>query len=166
LDCDSELIIGQEMCPACGSDVTYFRVSPPHVGRLHDVIFEDPLSQLNAPEPLLLKGSDSVEHAVGVMRKHRFGSVLIVDEESKLQGIFTERDLLNVPAPGPSLKSVSLESVMTPKPKALREDDTIALALNRMAVGGYRHIPIVRDGVPVGFTSIRGILTYLGMNGL
>ena len=55
---------------------------------------------------------------------------------------------------------------MTPRPQALSEEDTIAQAINCMAVGGYRHLPIVRDGAPVGFVSIRGILSYIAKNAL
>ena len=34
---------------------------------------------------------------------------------------------------------------MTPDPVVLRADDTLAVAIHKMAVGGFRHIPVV-DG--------------------
>jgi CBS domain-containing protein len=55
---------------------------------------------------------------------------------------------------------------MTPSPHAVAPDDTIASALHSMAVGGYRHVPVVREGRPVAFVSIRGILGYLAKNAL
>jgi CBS domain-containing protein len=51
--------------------------------------------------------------------------------------------------------------VMTPDPVSLSEDDTLAYAVNKMSVGGYRHIPITRDGKPVGIISVRDLLRYL-----
>ena len=165
-DCDADVILGQDNCSACGADLSELRVPRPREGRLHELILEDPLSQLNAPEPICLRGDDSVGRAVDLMRKHRYGSVLVVDGDRKLRGIFTERDLLKLSRDQGARRELALEGVMTVRPKTLREEDTIAHALNRMAVGGYRHLPILRDGLPVAFTSIRGILTYIAMNAL
>jgi CBS domain-containing protein len=44
-------------------------------------------------------------------------------------------------------------------------EDKIAFAIHRMNVGGYRHIPILEDGRPVGVISIRDILAYLTQRG-
>jgi CBS domain-containing protein len=134
---------------------------------LHKLILRDPLSQLNAPEPIILRRDDSVATAVARMRDARFGSVLVVDDEGSLVGIFTEHDSLGrVDRDRRSVEEVSLEEVMTRDPDSLRASDTIALALNRMSAGGYRHVPIVRDGKPTGFCSIRGILRYISENAL
>ena len=44
---------------------------------------------------------------------------------------------------------------MTADPETLRLDDPIVWALNRMAVGGYRHVPLIdADGHPVGLISV------------
>jgi CBS domain-containing protein len=165
-DCDAEVILGQDQCLSCGTDLCELRVPPPRQGRLHELILEDPLSQLNAPEPICLHGEDTVGRAVDLMRRRRYGSVLVVDGTGKLSGILTERDLLTLDRGQGSMSELLLEDVMTTLPKTLREEDTIAHALNRMAVGGYRHLPILRDGFPVAFTSIRGILRYIAMNAL
>ena len=50
---------------------------------------------------------------------------------------------------------------MTANPVTLQADDPVAYALNRMMVGGYRHIPVQRDGKLVGVASVRDILGYL-----
>ena len=78
------------------------------------------------------------------MREARFGSVLVVDDEGALVGIFTEHDSLGrVDRDRRSVEEIPLEEVMTRDPDRVREEDTIALALNRMSAGGYRHVPIV-----------------------
>jgi CBS domain-containing protein len=165
--CGHENLPGEDTCEQCQEDLTGLSVPLPKHGRLHELILEDPLSQLNAPRPITLGLKESVASAVQEMRKHRFGSVLILDTTGKLAGIFTERDLLRRLAGWERpLEEVALEEVMTRQPETLTEEDTIANALNHMAVGGYRHIPIVRDGEPIGFVSIRGILTYIAQNAL
>ena len=50
---------------------------------------------------------------------------------------------------------------MTPDPVVLRHDDTIAVAINKMAVGGFRHIPIVEDGRPTGVVTARDVFHHL-----
>ena len=165
--CGHENLPGQDTCEECHEDLTEAGLPEPKRGRLHELILEDPLSQLNAPRPITLGLTDSVASAVELMRKQRFGSVLVLDPGGKLAGIFTERDLLRrLAGCDRPLESVALEEVMTPRPQALTEEDTLANALNHMAIGGYRHVPIVRDGAPVGFVSIRGILTYISQNAL
>ena len=142
-------------------------VPPPKRQRIHELILKDPISQLNAPPPLLFKAEDTVAEAAAEMRKRRYGSVLIVKDEGLLAGIFTERDLLRrCFGGGKPLAEITLGSVMTSRPNALTQKHTLAHALNAMAVGGYRHIPIVEKGCPVGFVSIRGILLYIAQSSL
>ena len=112
--CDHEVFAGQDTCEACGADLTDYSVPEPMQGRLHELILEDPLSQLNAPKPLTLHASDSVGRAVELMRKHRFGSVLVLDDEGQLSGIFTERDLLlKLSEDDSPVNTVELARVMT-----------------------------------------------------
>jgi CBS domain-containing protein len=50
---------------------------------------------------------------------------------------------------------------MTPDPVVLREDDTMAFALNKMGDGGFRHVPVVRDGELVGMITVRDIMNWV-----
>ena len=164
--CGSQFILGDDACANCRGDLTRVALPKPKRGRIHEMILRDPISQLNAPEPILLKTSDTVATAVRLMRKLRFGSVLVVDQR-RLAGIFTEHDLVkHFAGREDELATRTLGEVMTPNPQSLHEEDTLAHALNSMAVGGYRHIPVVEDERPKGFISIRGILAYLTENAL
>jgi CBS domain-containing protein len=62
---------------------------------------------------------------------------------------------------GRPLDARPLAEVMTRDPVVLRHDDTVAVAINKMAVGGFRHIPIVEDGRPTGIVSARDIFHHL-----
>ena len=95
------------------------------------------------------------------MRRQRQGSVLVMNA-GDLVGIFTERDALNrLTDTAVDLETLPIERVMTPNPKALRDEDTLAFAMHCMSVGNYRHIPIVEPGRPPRFISVRGVLRYL-----
>ena len=109
--------------------------------------------------PLWLAPGDSVEAAWYLMREHRVGCVLVVDAGT-LVGILTERDLL-MRVDGPR-SGQAIREVMTPDPEALSPDDPIAFALNKMSVGGFRHVPLVdADGHPVGVVSVKDVVDYI-----
>ena len=50
---------------------------------------------------------------------------------------------------------------MTPDPVVLRPEDTIAVAIHKMAVGEFRHIPIVEDGRPIGVVAAADVFRHL-----
>ena len=82
-NCDGEFLLGQDVCDVCGTDLTYLSVPGPKKGRLHKIILKDPLSQLNLPQPVTLRETDTVAEAVREMRENSYGSVLVLDEEGK-----------------------------------------------------------------------------------
>jgi len=89
-------------------------------------------------------------------------NAIMVQHDGKPVGIFTERDLMRrVVAAGIDLDR-SIDEVMTPDPETLSLDDGIAFALNRMVVGGYRHVPVVdENGVLVGVLAQREVVHYI-----
>ena len=62
---------------------------------------------------------------------------------------------------GRPLDGMSSRDVMTPDPVVLRHDDTVAVAIHKMAVGGFRHIPIVEDGRLSGSSPARDVFGHL-----
>lgn len=129
--------------------------------RIRGAILLTPISDLPLRDPIVVKATSSVADAVKSMNDHHTGCVL-VQHDGKLIGIFTERDVLTKDFFRVDSHTVAVETVMTKSPETLELDDSIAFALNKMSVGGYRHIPIVeRDGTPVGVLSVRDIVDFL-----
>jgi len=119
----------------------------------------EPLRLLNPRSPLQVPPSAPLREAVGIMREHHVGCVLVVDGD-RLAGILTERDLL-LKMEGADLDG-PVSRLMTPDPETLQLDDPIVWALNRMSVGGYRHVPLVDpEGRPVGILSVKDIVHYI-----
>jgi len=108
------------------------------------------------------KPSETVADAARKMREYNVGSVLIVDEQGKLLGIFTERDLVKVVASNKPL-STKLEEVMTKGNLVTASpDDPLPLIAHKMVEHNVRHIPVVDDqGRVVGIISIRKLLKYI-----
>jgi CBS domain-containing protein len=121
----------------------------------------DSVSRLQPARPLRLERTCAVQDAVGLMRKHRAGCLLVCEGKTVV-GIFTERDLLRrVVATGMSW-ATPVGDVMTPDPVCVLAKDPIRLAVRRMEQGGYRHLPVVDEtGRPVGVLSATRIVHYL-----
>jgi len=107
---------------------------------------------VTAPESM------TVSDAARLMKEKQQGAVLIV-EEGRLVGIFTERDaLFRVVAEGRDANTTRLAEVMTRNPKAIHPNKPFPDALQIMREGGFRHVPVVEDGRPVGMISARDAL--------
>jgi CBS domain-containing protein len=128
--------------------------------RIRGTLLTARLSELSLGDPVLVEPETTVVAAVNAMNEHRIGCVL-VQSAGKLVGIFTERDVLTRVIFRDTNSTMTVASVMTKNPETLEETQTIACALNKMSVGGYRHIPIVKRGKPVGVVSIRDLVDFL-----
>jgi CBS domain-containing protein len=134
--------------------------------RQHRVLDEriicEPIRVLDPPAPVTFARTATVAEAVEWMRAHRTGCVLVLDG-AKLLGIVTERDLLlKVLGIAGDLSAIGIEEVMTPEPETLSLDDPIVFALNKMSVGGFRHVPLVDEQKrPTGVVSVKMIVDYI-----
>jgi CBS domain-containing protein len=128
---------------------------------IRGAILNTPLSDLTLRTPLVVDALATVVTAVNAMNEHRTGCVL-VQRNDRLVGIFTERDVLTRVIFRDNIRTMLVDTVMTKNPETLEASSTIAFALNKMSVGGYRHIPIVdRHGKPMGVVSVRDIVDFL-----
>jgi CBS domain-containing protein len=139
-------------------------VSPPKV--FDAKLLEERLDKLPARAPLVFSTASSVREAMRAMQREQRGCVLVTEDgtpTTRLIGIFTERDVLyRVVDRGRNPAVIPLGDVMTPDPQAVPDEASIAWILNQMAVGGYRHIPVVDDAHrPVFVISIRDVVQFL-----
>jgi CBS domain-containing protein len=156
--CGYENIQGQDECENCGSDLRTADIPQPGSsfdGRL----VEQPLATLRPPEPIRVTSETSVAEAVRRMQAVGTGC-LLVEDAGQLRGIVTERDLV-LKAGTDNLQQLTVGELMTPDPVVLREDDSIAVAIHKMAVGGFRHIPLVENGHAASVVSARDIFRYI-----
>jgi CBS domain-containing protein len=107
---------------------------------------------------LLLPADTSVQEAARRMKSESAGAALIVDGQ-RLVGIFTERDALQrVLAAGRDARATRLADVMTADPRTIGPERPMGLALLMMYEGGFRHVPVVERGRPIGIVSARDAL--------
>ena len=100
----------------------------------------------------------SIADAARLMKEHAIGALMIVDE-GKLVGIFTERDVVfRVIAADKDPKTTRVGSAMTRKPRALEASRPLGHALHLMYEGGFHHVPVVEHGKPIAMISARDAL--------
>ena len=115
-------------------------------------------SIIEGQELVTAPGSATVTEAARLMREKAVGAVMVLDE-GRLVGVFTERDaLFRVVAESRDVQTTCLSEVMTRNPRTVSPDMAFNDALHIMHEGGFRHVPVVRDGRPVGMISCRDAL--------
>jgi len=155
--CQWENFSGDDVCANCGADLWGVDATTQPAsfqGRLLGM----PLDELGAPEPRVVAADASAVETVNRMRRDSIDCLLVMDGEA-LVGIFTDRDaILKVTEPG---SGQTVREVMTSDPVVLRRGDPVAVAINKMAVGGFRHVPIVDGTRPIGVVSARDVFRHL-----
>lgn len=119
------------------------------------------VKELMIPKEKLIKvkPSTTIIDAIKMMYDKGIGSVLVVENE-KLVGIFTERDVVKTVATGISLNE-SLEKAMTKQPITIEENEYLSKASIIMSEKNIRHLPVVdKEGKLVGIISAKDIATY------
>ncbi len=158
--CHSENIEGADDCVDCSQPLNDLSIRVPATSVEADLL-RDRIERLWPKTPSTVPPDMPVGQVLQKMVGETIGCVMVV-EGGQLVGIFSERDALmklNVDAARCLDKPIS--QFMTERPVTLETSDKIAFALQKMNVGGYRHLPILFDGKLAGVISIRDILRYL-----
>jgi CBS domain-containing protein len=103
----------------------------------------------------------TIAAAVDEMNKRRIGCIVVVDD-GRIAGIFTERDVLRrVVGEGVDPKSVLVADVMTKNVHTVPPQTTVEETMALFAERRCRHIPVVDDGRMCGLISIGDISRWV-----
>ena len=156
--CRHDNFEGEDSCDNCGADLRSSDIPQSPIdfeGRL----LGEHLDVLGLGDPPLVDGGEPVPAALARMRSEGLDCLLVMSGE-RLVGIFTDRDAM-LKVAGHEAAAFAVRDVMTGDPVVLRHDDTLAVAINKMAVGGFRHIPIVDGHRPVGVVAARDVFRHI-----
>jgi CBS domain-containing protein len=162
--CGSENIEGVDDCEECGQPLSDTHLAPPGT-EVERSMLRDRIGVLVPKRPITVTPGTPVGEVLRLMVKNEIGCV-VVAEENRLLGIFSERDALRkLNADAMQLSARPVSEFMTPNPQTLVADAKLAFAVQRMDLGGYRHLPIVgQQGELVGIISARDIIRHLTDN--
>ncbi len=114
-----------------------------------------------------IKPDETIKNAVDILNKNRIGSLIVMDDNEKIYGILSERDILIKLAETnieDDIHNTAVREVMTKKEKLIvgNPDDTLEYLMNVMLENKIRHMPIVdENGKLKCLISIRDIIKFL-----
>ena len=149
IDDDDVLAPAEEECPGPAD--------------LESALLTETLDKVTTQPPLVVDARATLAETISRMQQGSRGCALVVSDAGRLAGIFTERDVLMRVAGRPiDLGQTAVRDYMTRDPVTLPSDSSVAFALNRMLIEGFRHIPLVDErGRPTGVVSQRQLIEYL-----
>lgn len=157
--CGEENIEGVDTCENCGEDLTAFGGVQPQ-DTLEEGLVKDPILSAAQCRTWTTDVSTSIWEVAQNMDHNN--QCCLVLEKGKLAGIVTERDILQKTLfKNLDLKSTPISEIMTKKPECLNAEDKLVYALNKMAMGGYRHVPIHKPDGSYQVISVQDVLAYL-----
>ena len=159
--CDHEVIEGADACEACGQPLTESHLPVPAT-QVERALLTDRVNRFQGRQPLVVSPSMPVREVLRLLVDNKVGCV-VVAEQGKIAGIFSERDaLLKLGERAAELAERPISDFMTSKVESLPPSAKIAFAVHRMEQGGYRHVPVINEqGEATGIFSVRDILSYL-----
>jgi CBS domain-containing protein len=160
--CGFENLPGADACENCGTSLTRDDV-PQANTEVARSLMKDPVECLQPIRPVTVELQASLQQTIQLMRTHRIGCVLITDDDGKLIGILTERDLLQkVAGKVLDLEQCRVGDYMSAAPESSKPDHPLGYALHRMIVSDIRYLPIVDSGGrAAGIVSSRDIIAYM-----
>ncbi len=154
-ECRADNFEGVDVCKNCGQDLTSLDlpVGPDFIRRN--------LADLPAGESVKVQVGDPVGLAVRRMQSQETDCVLVM-RGAVLVGIITPWDILHkVAGAREDLNAVTCGDVMTADPVCLRDDDDVAVALNKMSTGEFRHIPLLQLDTPTTVVTISDVFRHI-----
>ena len=161
--CGHDNLEGMDRCDNCMKSLRDLDVPRADAtGGVVRSVMEDNLSRLEQDEGVTARANDSALDVAQRMKESRKGCALVIDDAGKLVGIFTEHDVMKkLISAGESGTDVPVGELMSRNPEMLRETDSVAAALNKMAMGRYRHVPVAKQDGSYGVASITSVLKYI-----
>jgi CBS domain-containing protein len=110
-------------------------------------------SIVTGQKPAVGHTDETVHDTCRVMRRRKSGSVLVLDKQERLAGIFTGRDAVRILARAKDPAATRLSRAMTRDPVTIAADSNAIEALRLMDTHGFRHLPVIDESVVLGVVS-------------
>ncbi len=96
---------------------------------------------------------------INLLAKKKIGAAVVCDEEHRVKGIISERDIVRILAEkGAGVLAEMVLNHMTTEVRTCIEHDTIDWLMEIMTAHRFRHMPVVEGGRIVGIVSIGDVV--------
>jgi CBS domain-containing protein len=104
-----------------------------------------------------IEAGATIRAACEVLDHHNVGAVVVV-KHGALAGILSERDVVRkCVLQGLDPASALVDAIMTADPRTVGAEQGLSDAIAILEAGGFRHLPVLLAGRPVGLLSIRDV---------
>lgn len=112
-------------------------------------------------EVVTIAPTATLSEAVKLLAGRRIGAAVVTGADNRVAGILSERDIVRMLGErGPAVLEDNVAAVMTRKVTTCTEADTIAVIMERMTSGKFRHLPVVEQGRLTGVISIGDVVKF------
>lgn len=106
-----------------------------------------------------LTADRSIKEASDLLAEHRIGALVVVEDEDRVAGILSERDIVRgLAARGASVMTQQVADLMTAPVETCTRSETADDVMRRMSEGRFRHMPVVEGAKLVGVVSIGDVV--------
>lgn len=124
------------------------------------VAINGPITEIMQSDVATVRDDATLEDAVKVMIDRSVGGVPVIDPESIVVGIITERDIVRLM--GDSVSGMKVKDIMSRRVTTAPPDMHIDTAAKTMIASGFRRLPVVTDSYVCGIITATDIMRYLG----
>ncbi len=137
--------------------------TPAYADDLERSLIEDRVTVIQSNPFMQVQSSTTIREAMRIMAEQDIACLVVTDEQNKVVGVLSERDvLMRVAEDYAALAGVPVRAVMTPQPTVVYETTKPAHVMNLMSEGLFRHVPVVdADGRLTGMIGARRLIAYL-----
>ena len=162
--CGTVNLPGTDECEMCLISLTHEERSSEEVRQLLQAsLYEDTVADLEPAAAVTVSEETTVREAFDIMKDRAIGSVVVVDGEGRLAGLFTERDILALVADEDAAAADRpVGSLMTRDPETTTPSGSLAEVIHRLTVSDLRYLPILSEvGRPVSILAARDLVDFL-----
>ncbi len=106
---------------------------------------------------------EPVAAAARLMKRHNLGALPVCDDEGRLRGVITDRDIaVRCVAADMEPGDTRIREIMSRGIATCRPDDDVGQALRTMGAGQVRRLPVTQDGRLVGMVSLADVARHDG----
>jgi CBS domain-containing protein len=110
-------------------------------------------------EVITTNADASLEEVCNLLTRHKVGATVVLDPQGKVCGIVSERDIVrHIARHGAKALSDKVSTSMTEKVIHCVDTDSIDVAMQKMTVGRFRHLPVIMKGELRGIISIGDVV--------
>ena len=158
--CGKKNLEGADECANCGADLRTVDLPGP-ASQIEQTVMQLPLTTVGMSPVHAVPPETPLEVVVQTLVRQKIDLVEVV-EDGRLVGVLSVRDLVTrVGADYRDKLGLPVRQFMTPGPETLPPDAPVTFAINKMDVGGYRHIPVVQGDRMLGVISASDVIRHL-----